>query len=93
MVVMDRQVYVNKSNTILTQPVYRPILKDTTNKIKAKLITILRKVKNQTGLDSNTYKAMYHMGCEPVSHSILIFDVSCPCCIKTCLMPSFPVLR
>ena len=48
MVVMDRQDYINKSNNLLAQPAYRPIPRDPTNKIKAKLITILRKVKNQT---------------------------------------------
>ena len=49
MIVMDRQDYINKSNNLLAQPVYRPILRDPTNKIKVKLITILKKVKNQTG--------------------------------------------
>ena len=56
MVVMDRQDYINKSNNLLDQPAYRTIPRDSTNKIKAKLITMLRKVKNQTGLDNNTYK-------------------------------------
>ena len=60
---MDRQDYINTSNNLLAQPAYRPIPGDPTNKIKAKLITMLRKVKNQTGLDNNTYKAMYPMGC------------------------------
>ena len=60
---MDRQDYINKSNNLLAQPANRPIPKDHTNKIKAKLITILRKVKNETGLDNNTYKHMYPMGC------------------------------
>ena len=46
MVVMDRQDYINKSNNLLAQPAYRPIPRDQTNKIKAKLITLLRKVKN-----------------------------------------------
>ena len=63
MVVMDRQEYRNKSNNLLTQPAYRSIPKDTTNKIKAKLISILRKVKKETGLDNNTYKYIYPMGC------------------------------
>ena len=63
MVVMDRQDCINKSNNLLAQLAYRPIPRDPTNKIKAKLITILSKVKNQTGLDNNTYKAMYTMGC------------------------------
>ena len=63
MVVIDKQDYINKSNTLLAQPAYRPIPKDPTNKIKAKLINILRKVKKETGLDNNTYKCMYPMGC------------------------------
>ena len=52
MVVMDRQEYINKSNNLLAQPAYRPIPKDPTNKIKAKLISILRKDKKETGLDN-----------------------------------------
>ena len=40
-VVMDRQDYINKSNSLLAQPTYRPIPKDPTNKIKTKLITVL----------------------------------------------------
>ena len=63
MVVMDRQDYINKSNNLSAQPAYRPIPQDPTNKIKAKLITLLKKVKRQTGLDGNTYKAMCPMGC------------------------------
>ena len=63
MVVMDRQDYINKSNNLLAQPVYRPIPRDPNNKIKPKLITILKKVTNQTWLDSNTFKAMSLIGC------------------------------
>ena len=59
MVVMDRQDYIHKSNYLVAQPAYRLIPKDPNNKIKAKLITILRKVKKETGLDNNTYKCMY----------------------------------
>ena len=63
MVIQDRQDYVNKSNQLLSQPVYRAILRDPTNKMKTKLINILQRVKSQTGLDNTTYKAMYPMGC------------------------------
>ena len=63
MVIMDRQDYINKSNKLLTQPAYRAIPRGPTNKIKTKLINILKRVKIQTGLDNNTYKAMYPMGC------------------------------
>ena len=42
---------------------YRAIPLDPTNTIKNKLIRILKRVKNQTGLDSLTYKSMYPTGC------------------------------
>ena len=63
MIVLDRQDYIYISNNLLAQQAYMPIPRDYTNKIKAKLITMFRKVKNQTGLDNNTYKAMYPTGC------------------------------
>ena len=34
MVVMDRQDYINKSNNLVAQPVYRPIPRVPTNKSK-----------------------------------------------------------
>ena len=37
--------------------------RDPTNKIKTKLVNILKRVKNQIGLDNNTYKAIYPKGC------------------------------
>ena len=46
---MDRQDYINKSNELFAQPGYRPISMDPTNKIKAKLITMLNKVKIKQG--------------------------------------------
>ena len=54
MVIMDRQDYINKANHLLNQNTYRSIAKDPTSSIKNKLINILKRVKNQTGLDSNT---------------------------------------
>ena len=58
MVVMDRQECIDKANNLLDQPAYRPISKDPLNKIKAKLITILNKVKKKTCLDDSMYKYM-----------------------------------
>ena len=49
MVVMDRQDYTDKANNLLDQPAYGPIPRDPTNKIKDKLITMLRNVKKETG--------------------------------------------
>ena len=65
MVIMDRQDYINKANHLINQNTYRSITKGPTNSIKNKLINILKWVKNQTGLDSNTYKSMYPTGCVP----------------------------
>ena len=65
MVIMDRQDCINKANSLLNQNTYRSIPRDPTNSIKNKLISILKRVKNQTGLDSKTYKCMYPTSCVP----------------------------
>ena len=71
MLVMDRWDYINESNNLLAQPAYRLINKNHTNKIKTKLITIVRKVKKETGLDNNTYKCVYPGGCSaPKSYGL-----------------------
>ena len=49
MVIMDRQDYINKANSLLNQNTYRSITRDPTNYIKNKLISILKRVKNQAG--------------------------------------------
>ena len=59
MVIMDRQDYINKANHLLNQPTYRAIPRDPTNTIKNKLINILKRIKNKTGLNNATYKSMY----------------------------------
>ena len=62
---MDWQDYINKANSWLDQNTYKSIPWDPTTTIKNKLINILKRVKNQTGLDSLTYKSMYPTGCVP----------------------------
>ena len=62
MVIMDRQDYIIKFNNLLNQPTYRTIPQDPPYTIKNKLISILQRVKNQTDLDSVTYKSMYPTG-------------------------------
>ena len=54
-----------KAQELLAQPAYRSIPKDPTNKVKAQLITKLRKIKNDTNMEEGTYKAMYPTGCVP----------------------------
>ena len=63
MVIMDRQDYISKANNLLSQNTYKTIQWDPTNTIKNKLITILKRVKSQTGLSYQTYKGMYPTGC------------------------------
>ena len=65
MVIMDRQDYISKANNLLSQNTYKSIQRDPTNTIRNKLITILKRVKSQTGLSNQTSKAMYPMGCVP----------------------------
>ena len=62
-VIMDRQDYISKANNLLSQNTYRSIQWDPTNTVKNKLINILKRVKSQTVLNNQTYKAMYPTGC------------------------------
>ena len=54
MVAMDKEEYVIKVQE-LSQPAYRSIPRDPTNKIKAQLITKLRKIKKKNNLEEGTY--------------------------------------
>ena len=64
MVVMDKKDYIDKTNNLLAQPAYRTIDRDpTNNKLKAKFITICRRIKMESGLEDNIYKYMYLMEC------------------------------
>ena len=62
---MDREDYIQKAESLFTQPAYKTIDRDLTNKTKAKLITILRKIKKDTNLDEGTYKTIYPTGWVP----------------------------
>ena len=63
MVILDREDYNNKASDLLNTPAYKEIPKDPTNKIKAQLITKLRRIKKDSKLDEGTYKTMYPTGC------------------------------
>ena len=62
MVVMDRDDYNNKAEELLHQPTYRPIPNDPTDKLKNRLITLLKKIKTEGGLSEATYKRLYPTG-------------------------------
>ena len=65
MAVMGKEDYISKAQELLAQPAYRSIPRDPTNKVKAQLITNLRKIKKENNLDEGMYKAMYPTGCVP----------------------------
>ena len=49
MVIMDRQDYINKANSLLNQNTYRAMPWHPTNTIKNKLISILKGLKIKQG--------------------------------------------
>ena len=63
MVVLDKEDYISKAQELLTQPAYKEIPRDSTNKIKAQLITKPRRIKKDRKLDEGMCKAMYPTGC------------------------------
>ena len=67
MVVMDRKDYIQKATNLLAQPVHRTNNRNPTNKLKAKLITLLSKMKRETGLEDDICKYMYPWDALPPS--------------------------
>ena len=65
MVVLDKEDYITKAESLLSQPAYRVLPRDPTNQIKAKLIIKLRRIKKDTNLGEGMYKTMYPTGCIP----------------------------
>ena len=59
MVVMDRDEYNTKAEELLNQPTYRPIPNDPTNKLKTRLISLLKQIKTEGGMNEATYKRLY----------------------------------
>ena len=57
--------YISKAEALLAQPAYKTIPRDPTNKIKAQLITKLRRIKRDKNLDEGMYEAMYPTSCVP----------------------------
>ena len=65
LVVLDKDDYISRARDLLSQPAYKDIPKDPTNRIKAQLITKCRRIKKERNLDTGKYKAMYPTGCIP----------------------------
>ena len=63
LVVMDRSDYTKNAKELLEDTnTYRTIQSHPTNKLKNKLINMLRKIKADTGMQENTYRKMYPTG-------------------------------
>ena len=65
MVVFEKEDYINKAKDLLNTPAYKEIPKDPTNKMKAQLITKLRRIKKDSKIDEGMYRTMYPTGCVP----------------------------
>ena len=60
MVIMDKKEYTDKAIGLLSDTnTYRTISKDPTNKLKNKIIGILKDIKQTGGLKDSTYHKMY----------------------------------
>ena len=62
MVVMDRDDYNKKAEELLQQSAYRPIPSDPTNTFKTRLISLLKHIKTENGINEATYKRVYPTG-------------------------------
>ena len=62
LVVMDREEYVRKAQALLDQPGYKFIPNDPTTKYKNKLISILKSIKAEGGMNEVTYRRLYPRG-------------------------------
>ena len=63
MVVLDKKEYLEKAEALLAQPAYTTIDKDPTNKLKARLIQTLRRIKRDSNMGEGTYRTMYPTSC------------------------------
>ena len=66
LVIMDKSDYIRKAKELLEDTnTYRTIQVDPTNRLKNKLINMLRRIKADTGMQENTYRKMYPPGACP----------------------------
>ena len=61
-VVMDKEDYIRKAEELLRQPTYKPIPTDPTNKYKNKLISLLKTIQTEDGINDVIYRRLYHTG-------------------------------
>ena len=62
MVVMDKEDYIRKAEELLDQPAYKSIPTDPTTKYKNKLISLLKTIRTQGGINEVIYRRLYPTG-------------------------------
>ena len=63
LVIMDKPDYITKAEDLLKdQKTYKEITTDPTNKLKSKLISLLKKIKAEGGIEEQLFKKMYPTG-------------------------------
>ena len=65
MVLVEGEEYIHKSEELLQQPNYKILQSDSTTKYKNKLISLLKSIKAEGGMDENTYRRLYPKGAGP----------------------------
>ena len=63
MVLLDKKEYLEKAEALLMQEAYRTTDKDPTNKLKARLIQTLRRIKKDTNMGKGMCRIMYPTSC------------------------------
>ena len=65
-VIMDKEEYKKKAQILLEDKgTYKTLKTDPTNRMKTKLIHLLKKIKSEGGINDNQYKKMYPIGAVP----------------------------
>ena len=65
-VIMDKEEYTEKAKALLEdQGTYKALKSDPTNRMKTKLISLLKKIKSEGGINDTQYKKMYPTGAVP----------------------------
>ena len=59
---MNKEDYQKKALELLDQSTYKTLAADPTNKYKNKLISLLKTIKSEGGIDERTYKKPYPTG-------------------------------
>ena len=62
LVVMNKEDYQKKALKLLDQSTYKTLATDPTNKYKNKLISLLKTIKSEGGIDETTYRKLYPTG-------------------------------